>query len=59
MVLIRRLVPDILDREARNYAALKERLTVAAGSVLLDESGPADGPGVGFSKTATVKAAGP
>lgn len=49
---------DILGREARNYAELKERLTVAAGSVLLDESGPADGPGVGFSKTATVKAAG-
>jgi len=50
--------PEILDIETRNYAELKKRLSVAAGSVLLDESGPADGPGVGFSKTATVKAAG-
>jgi hypothetical protein len=49
---------EILDTEAGNYAELEERLAVAAGSVLLDESGPADGPGVGFSKTATVKTAG-
>ena len=50
--------PEVLDIETRNYAELKKRLSVAAGSVLLDESGPADGPGVGFSKIATVKTAG-
>lgn len=50
--------PRILDLEAENYAELKKRLAAAPGSVLLDDSGPADGPGVGFSKTATVKIAG-
>ena len=50
--------PEILDVQATNYAELEERLAVARGSALLDESGPADGPGVGFSKTATVKTAG-
>lgn len=50
--------PEILDAEAGNYAELEKRLAVAQGSLLLDESGPADGPGVGFSKTGTVKTAG-
>lgn len=50
--------PEIRDIEAGNYAELKRRLAVPAGSVLLDESGPADGPGVGFSKIATVRTAG-
>lgn len=50
--------PEILDAEAGNYAELEKRLAVARGSVLLDESGPADGPGVGFSNTGKVKTAG-
>lgn len=50
--------PDILDAEASNYAELEKRLAAARGPVLLDDSGPADGPGVGFTKTATVKSAG-
>lgn len=51
--------PDILAAEARNYAELEKRLSGAPGSVLLADSGPADGPGVGFSKAATVMTAGP
>ena len=47
--------PEILGVQAANHAELEKRLGVARGSVLLNESGPADGPGVGFSKTATVK----
>ena len=50
--------PEILTAEAGNYAELEKRLAVAQGSVLLDESGPADGPGVGFSKTGKVTTAG-
>ncbi len=49
---------EILDAEKRNYAELDKRLAVAQGSVLLDDSGPADGPGVGFSKTVKVATAG-
>ena len=51
--------PDVLAVEARNYAELDQRLAKVPGSVLLADAGPADGPGVGFSKTATVITAGP
>lgn len=51
--------PDVLAAEKRNYADLEQRLSGASGQVLLSDSGPADGPGVGFRKTATVDAAGP
>ncbi|QDY91891.1 hypothetical protein E7Y32_15995 [Arthrobacter sp. UKPF54-2] len=51
--------PDVLAAEARNYAELEQRLAAAPGSVLLADAGPADGPGVGFRKAATVTAAGP
>ena len=50
--------PEILDAETRNYAQLEKRLAAAQGAVLLDDSGPADGPGVGFSKTVKVQTAG-
>ncbi|MET4093306.1 hypothetical protein ABIB51_000210 [Arthrobacter sp. UYCu712] len=50
--------PDILSLEARNYAELEKRLSAAPGSVLLGDSGPADGPGVGFSRATTVTTAG-
>ena len=50
--------PDVLAVEASNYAELEKRLAAARRSVLLSASGPADGPGVGFSKTATVATAG-
>lgn len=50
--------PDVLAVEARNYAELERRLAKASGSALLADSGPADGPGVGFSKAAAVLAAG-
>ena len=45
--------------EASNYAELHKRLAEAPGSVLLSDAGPADGPGVGFTKAATVTTAGP
>ena len=51
--------PGVLGVEASNYAELHERLANVPGSVLLADDGPADGPGVGFSKAATVMAAGP
>lgn len=41
---------DVLAVEARNYAELQQRLAQAPGAVLLADSGPADGPGVGFTK---------
>lgn len=50
--------PDVLTAEARNYAELEQRLATAPGSVLLADAGPADGPGVGFRKAATVPTAG-
>ncbi|NUU31167.1 hypothetical protein HNO80_06130 [Arthrobacter sp. C9C5] len=50
--------PDVLAVEARNYAELHQRLVKAPGTALLADSGPADGPGVGFSKAAAVLAAG-
>ena len=50
---------DVLAVEARNYAELEQRLGTAPGSVLLADAGPADGPGVGFRKAATVTTAGP
>ncbi|MET1063934.1 MAG: hypothetical protein ABWX85_03090 [Arthrobacter sp.] len=45
--------------EARNYAELDQRLAGVPGAVLLADVGAADGPGVGFRKTAMVKTAGP
>ncbi|MGO4807441.1 hypothetical protein AB4089_20240 [Arthrobacter sp. 2MCAF15] len=45
--------------EATNYAELHKRLANATGSVLLADAGAADGPGVGFSKAATVMTTGP
>lgn len=51
--------PGVLGVEARNYAELHQRLAGAPGSVLLADAGPADGPGVGFRKAATLKTAGP
>ena len=51
--------PGVLGVEARNYAELHQRLAEAPGSVLLTDAGPADGPGVGFRKTAAVRTAGP
>lgn len=50
--------PEILSVQSSNYAELEKRLAAGRGSVVLDESGPVDGPGVGFSKAATVKIAG-
>ncbi|MFE4543007.1 hypothetical protein [Arthrobacter sp. NPDC056727] len=49
---------EVLSAEATNFAELKKRLAAATGSVLIDDSGPADGPGVGFRKSATVKVSG-
>jgi hypothetical protein len=51
--------PDVLAVEKRNYAELDRRLAGAPGSLLLSDSGPANGPGVGFTKAATVKTPGP
>lgn len=51
--------PEILSTETRNYAELERRLSAALGSVVLADAGPADGPGVGFRKAATVMTAGP
>jgi hypothetical protein len=51
--------PGVLGVEANNYAELHKRLAEAPGSVVLSDAGPADGPGVGFTKAATVTAAGP
>ena len=51
--------PGVLGAEASNYAELHRRLADTTGSVLLTDAGPADGPGVGFRKAATVKTAGP
>ena len=50
--------PEVLDAEKRNYAELEKRLAAAQDSALLSDSGPADGPGVGFSKTGKVTTAG-
>lgn len=50
--------PEVLDAEKRNYAELEKRLASAKDSALLTDSGPADGPGVGFSKTGKVTTAG-
>ena len=51
--------PDVPGVEARNYAELHQRLAKTAGTVLLDDAGPADGPGAGFDKVATVMTPGP
>ena len=51
--------PDVLAVEGRNYAELERRLAATPGEALLADAGAADGPSVGFRKTATVKTAGP
>jgi hypothetical protein len=51
--------PAVMAVEARNYAELGQRLSKVPGKVLLTDSGPADGPSIGFQKAATVKTAGP
>lgn len=51
--------PEVLAVETRNYAAVEQRLANLPGQVVLADSGPADGPGVGFRKAATVRTAGP
>ena len=51
--------PGVLAIETRNYAELERRLSTTTGRALLADSGPADGPSVGFRKSATVKTAGP
>ncbi|SKB82759.1 hypothetical protein SAMN05660473_02569 [Arthrobacter sp. 49Tsu3.1M3] len=51
--------PGVLGVEANNYAELHKRLAEAPGPVLLSDAGAADGPGVGFTKAATVTIAGP
>jgi hypothetical protein len=49
---------EVLATETSNYAELKKLLADAPGAVLLDDYGPADGPGVGFQKNATMKTSG-
>ncbi|WP_346960044.1 hypothetical protein [uncultured Arthrobacter sp.] len=51
--------PDVLAVEGRNYAELERRLAATPGEALLADSGQADGPSVGFKKTATVTKTGP
>ena len=53
------VAPDVLARQGRNTAELDRLLGGGPGTVLLTDSGPADGPSVGFQKSATVKTAGP
>lgn len=50
--------PDVLALETRNYEELEKKLAASPGTVLLTDSGPVDGPVVGFRKAATVKTAG-
>lgn len=51
--------PGVLGVEARNYAELHQHLAKTTGTVVLDDAGPADGPGAGFNKVGTVTTAGP
>ena len=51
--------PQVLEREAQNYAELDRLLKAAPGPVLLFEVGPLDGPVRGFGATEKVAAAGP
>jgi hypothetical protein len=51
--------PQVLEREAKNYAELDRLLNGVPGPVLLFEEGPLDGPLMGFGTTAKVPAAGP
>lgn len=50
--------PDVLAAQQRNEAALERLLAGPTGPVVLADSGPADGNGVGFQKAGRVKAAG-
>lgn len=48
----------LLDLETSNLAELKQRLGVAPGTLLLEDSVAVGGPALGFRKNAMVKAAG-
>ncbi|MDN3937718.1 hypothetical protein QWJ39_15535 [Arthrobacter sp. YD4] len=50
--------PDVLAAQQRNEAALEGLLAGATGPVVLADSGPADGNGVGFQKAGRVRTAG-
>jgi hypothetical protein len=50
--------PRVLEREAKNYAALDRLLKAAPEPALLSDVGPLDGPVRGFGKTEMVPAAG-
>lgn len=50
--------PQILAREAKNYAELDRLLGASSEPVLLSETGPLDGPLRGFGSTENVPAAG-
>jgi len=50
--------PDVLAAQQRNEAELERLLAGATGPVVLTDSGPADGNGVGFQKAGRVKTAG-
>lgn len=50
--------PDVLAAQQRNEAELERLLAGPTGPVVLTDSGPADGNGVGFSKAGRVKTAG-
>ena len=52
------VAPDILAAQQRNEAEVERLLAGATGPVLLVDSGPADGNGVGFQKAGRVKTAG-
>lgn len=52
------VAPDVLAAQQRNEAQLERLLAGATGPVVLTDSGPADGNGVGFQKSARVKTAG-
>jgi hypothetical protein len=50
--------PQVLEREAQNYAELDRLLKATPGRVLLSEVGPLDGPVRGFGTTEKVPEAG-
>lgn len=49
---------DVLAAEMRNYAVLEWLLGEPTGPVILEDSGPLDGPGRGFGKGTNVEASG-
>ena len=50
--------PEVLAAQQRNEAELERLLAGATGPVVLTDSGPADGNGVGFQKAGRVRTAG-